>query len=74
MSVFQVPRVEAEKFARVWNKGGVTVILPDIAIDYARDFANVVLNNFIAMCQANSKAQQETNEAAKQKILMEGVR
>lgn len=74
MSVFQVQRVEAQKFAQVWNKGGISMIIPDVALDFATDFANVVLNNFIAMCQANAKAEQVANEAAKPKIIMEGIK
>lgn len=72
MSVFKVQRVEAEKFAQVWNKGGIAMIIPDVALDFATDFSNVVLTNFIAMCQAN--AQAAANEAAKPKIIMEGIR
>jgi hypothetical protein len=74
MSIFQVQRIEAQKFAQVWNKGGISMILPDVAIDFATDFSNVVLNNFIQMCQANAQAQVAANEAAKPKIIMEGIK
>lgn len=73
MSVFKVERTETAKFAHVWNKGGISIILPDTALDFATDFANIVLNNFIAMCQANA-ANAAANEAAKPKIIMEGTK
>jgi hypothetical protein len=68
---FKVERVEAEKFSKVWNKGGISIILSPEAIDFAADFSNVVLNNFIGMCQ------KQAEEAAKlqkpKQIIIEGV-
>ena len=72
---FKVERIEAEKFSKVWNKGGISIILNPEAIDFARDFANVVLNNFIMMCQAEAtQAAAKAAEAQKPKIILEGVR
>jgi len=72
---YNVPRVEAEKFSRVWNKGGISIILTPEAIDFATDFANVAINSFIAMCQAEAQtAQKKAAEEAKPKIIMEGIR
>ena len=71
---FKVERVEAENFSRVWNKGGIGIILTPEAIDFAKDFANVVLNNFIQMCQAQAvQAAAKAAEEQKSKIIMEGV-
>lgn len=79
MSVFKVKKEEADKFAEVWNYNGVTMILDNTAKQFATDFANVVLNNFINMCQANAKAEaaQQAAKAAelnKPKIILEGIR
>jgi 4-hydroxyphenylpyruvate dioxygenase-like putative hemolysin len=74
MSVYKVERVEAEKFAKVWNKGGITIILSAEALDFATDFSNVVLNNFIGMCQAQAtQAAAKAAEAQKPKIILEGI-
>lgn len=79
MQPFKVERIEAEKFSQIWNKGGVHVILPPEAIDFASDFANVVLRNFIGMCQAQAQAEvakqaAKAAEMSKPKIILEGVR
>lgn len=72
--VFKVERVEAESFSKVWNKNGISIILTPEAIDFAKDFANVVLNNFIHMCQAEAQAAAiKAAEAQKPKIIMEGL-
>lgn len=66
---FQVQRVEAEKFSKVWNKGGITILLSPESIDFATDFANVVLRNFILICQEDAKKQIPQPK----QIIMEGV-
>jgi hypothetical protein len=75
MGVFKVELEEAERFSKVWTKNGVSVFLTPEALEFAKDFSNVVLINFIQMCQA--KATQEAARAAeanKSRIIMEGVR
>ena len=69
--MYKVERVETENFARVWNKGGISIILTPEAIDFATDFSNVVLHNFINMCQEKVKNRQETQTT--RKIIMEGI-
>ena len=70
---FKVERIEAERFSQVWNKGGVHIVLTPEAIDFAKDFANVVLNNFIGMCQAQAtQAAAKAAEANKSRIIIEG--
>ena len=67
---FQVELKEAQNFARIWNKGGVTILLTPEAVEFAKDFANVVLNNFAMLCQEQVKV-----EAQKPKqLIVEGVR
>lgn len=75
MAEFKVGLEDAQRFQDIWTKSGVALILPPESAEMARDFANVVLNNFIQMCQSN--AQQEAIRAAeanKSRIIMEGVR
>jgi hypothetical protein len=66
---FQVQRSETEKFSKVWNKGGVTILLTPEAIDFATYWANIVLRNFIQMCQEDAKKQVPKPK----QIIMEGV-
>jgi len=70
---FKVERVEAEKFSKKWNKGGVTILLTPEAIDFATDFANVAINSFIAMCQAQA-AEEAAKKANTKPMIIEGVR
>jgi hypothetical protein len=39
--------------------------MKDVHIDFTRDFANVVLRNFIAMVQADSAKKRQQEEAKK---------
>lgn len=56
MQQYSVTRTEAQNFARVWNKGGISIPMQDVHIDFATAFANVVLRNFITMCQQQVQA------------------
>jgi hypothetical protein len=61
----QVSREEVLKFAHVWTHKGVAIPMKDVHIDFTRDFANVVLRNFIAMVQADSAKKRQQEEAKK---------
>ena len=67
---FQVQRVETENFSKVWNKSGITILLSPESIDFATDFANVVLRNFIQMCQDDAKKQLNKPK----QLIVEGIR
>lgn len=41
-----VPKEEAQRFAQTWAKNGIIVNLDDVTIQFATDFANVVLSSF----------------------------
>ena len=78
MQPFKVERQEAEKFSNIWNKNGIHIVLAPEAVDFATDFANVVLNNFINLCraQAHAEAQKQAAKLAecqKPRIILEGV-
>jgi len=49
MQIPQVDRKSVEGFAKIWNLNGVALLLNDAHIDFARDFANVTLRNFVTM-------------------------
>jgi hypothetical protein len=61
---FAVNKKEAEGFSKVWKtKGGLVVPIPDHALDFATDFANVVLANFIDVCKKRAALERAAHEA-----------
>jgi hypothetical protein len=60
---------EARKFSKVWTYGSVAIPLPDVALTFATDFANVVLNALMIKIQA-AVAQ---NSQVKPRVIMEGI-
>lgn len=56
MQQYKVNRAEAVKFAQIWNHRGISVPMQDVHVDFATDFANVVLRNFIDMCKQQAAA------------------
>lgn len=65
---FKITKSEALKFSRVWTYSGIAIPMKDVHIEYATDFANVVLRDFIAMCEQNA-AQARQQEVAKRLVL-----
>lgn len=63
--VFQVERAEAANFTKVWTKNGIAISLQDIHLDFATDFANIVLNSFIDKCTRDAMERVRQQEAAK---------
>lgn len=47
VAVPQVTFKDAEGFSKAWNKGGIAILLDKTAIEFARDFANIVLKSFV---------------------------
>ena len=43
----QVTMKDVEGFAKVWNKGGITMLLDNTSKEFARDFANIVVKSFV---------------------------
>lgn len=68
--MYKVERSETEKFSHIWNKGGINIILTPEAVDFATAWANVVLNNFIAMCQQQVEAHKIEQD---KKLIVEGI-
>ena len=73
---FMVDVTEAKKFQAVWNFNGVALPLPPEAAHFAKDFANVVLRNFILMCQQQAKdaAAKTVDHPQQRTLIVEGVR
>lgn len=78
---YQVQLSEAKRFATVWKSpAGLIVNIGEIECKFATDFANVVLHNFILMCQqqaaaaiAAAQTQQAPAEPAKSSLILEGM-
>ena len=46
----QIPQVNKDQvvgFAKVWTYKGVAILLNEMHIEFAKDFANVMLRNFV---------------------------
>lgn len=69
MQGLKVTPEEARKFASVWSQNGIVIPMQDCHIQFAADFANVVLTSFIAMAQQNAAiAMKNAQEEAAPKI------
>ena len=68
VSIPKIEKKETASFAKVWNKGGVAIILDDTAISFATDWANIVLRSFIEdqVKKAVAMQQKFLQEAAAQ--------
>ena len=61
----QISRNETLKFAQAWTHKGVAIPMKDVHIDFACDWANIVLKNFIAMAQHKAAEARKQAEAKK---------
>lgn len=72
----QVAVEETKRFASQWTYKGLAVPMDDVHVQFATDFANVVLLNFIQVCQQQVAAQQaaQTPETPKPEtsLIVEG--
>lgn len=53
---------DAKGFSNVWTAGGVAIPMQDVHLQFATDFANVVLRNFIQQANAAAAAKQKAAE------------
>lgn len=68
----QVTKEGTQGFSKVWNKGGIAILLDDTAITFATDYANVVLRSFIdAEVKKYQEAQAKLEEQNKSKLVVE---
>jgi hypothetical protein len=49
-------------FSRVYTQNGLAVFINDTGMQFATDFANVVLNNFINLCNERAAAHKKQAE------------
>jgi hypothetical protein len=65
MTPFQVRRKDTAGFAQVWTKNGVAIAIGDVYLDFATDFANVVLRNFVATAEEQARRLRAAAQAPK---------
>jgi hypothetical protein len=64
--VLSVDAKQAENFSKVWTYKGLAMPVSEVTLQFATDFANVVLTGFISQCQQRA-AQAKADEAEQQK-------
>ena len=64
MQIPQTDKNSVEQFAKVWNYNGIHVIQTDTSLQFALDFANVVLKSFFALMQQEIAKIQQMTQAA----------
>ena len=67
MQIPKVDRKQVEGFAKVWTYRGVALLLNDAHIQFAADFANVMLNSIV---QQVTQQQAAALKAAKAKEII----
>lgn len=72
--VFQVPLSDAIGFSKVWTYKGLAIPIKEEHVQFAADFANVVLRNFIVQCQLQAaQARIEQSKVENKKLIVEGL-
>lgn len=60
----QITKEETQKFAAAWRNNGLFVSISDLYIQFATDYANVVLRSFVEQCQAQVAAAIKAQQTA----------
>jgi hypothetical protein len=63
---FTVTKEQTAGFAKAWDSGGIKVILDSTTIQFATDWANIVLKSFVADMAAQVKKVAEAKIAAQE--------
>lgn len=63
MAPFSVRVEDAASFAKVWNYKGIVMPLDAVYHQFATDYANVVLKNFVTMIQQQAELKRKEAEA-----------
>lgn len=65
---------DAKDFSRVWTNRGVAVVFQDVYLQFAADFANMVLKSFIETAKQAQQAQAEAAlKASLPKVTLSGT-
>ncbi len=61
--MFKVEFKDADAFAKVWTHKGIVVPMQEPHVQFACDYANIVLKNFIQMIAQQQAAKKKELEA-----------
>jgi 4-hydroxyphenylpyruvate dioxygenase-like putative hemolysin len=61
---FTVTKEQTAAFAKAWDSGGIKILLDATSIQFATDWANIVLKSFVADMAAQVKKVAEAKLAA----------
>lgn len=61
---FLITKEQTAAFAKAWDSGGIKIILDSTSIQFATDWANIVLKSFVADMAAKVKKVAEAKLAA----------
>jgi hypothetical protein len=66
--MYKIPINEVKNFSQIWDYKGVTIPLQEAHLQFAHDFATVMLSSFIEMC--NEKAQARKKEQETKRVVL----
>jgi hypothetical protein len=72
-ATFQVTQEQTKDFASVYRINGIYIPLAPEHIQFATDWSNIVLKNFIEQCQQKAAAVKAPPAPEKSRIIMEGI-
>lgn len=63
----KVEKAQTAAFAKAWDRGGIKMILDDTSVQFATDWANIVLKSYVddALAKA-AKLKQQANQPPQQ--------
>lgn len=74
MQPFKITVEESIKFSKVWTYNGISIPISSESCQFAADFANIVLRDFVSMVQERSRQKiAQTSPPAQPKLIVEGV-
>jgi hypothetical protein len=73
IQVPSVPMADTAAFAKIWTNRGVVIPLQDTHLQFANDYANLVLRNFIVQATMANMQRAKQLESQKPKLIVEGI-
>ena len=58
-----VEKKQTQAFAKAWDKSGIKMILDDTSIQFATDYANIVLKSFVDDLAASARKKLQAAQA-----------
>jgi hypothetical protein len=58
MAYPQITKAQTSAFAKAWDRGGIKLLLDDSSVQFATDWANIVLKSYVDEAAKAGKKQQ----------------